>query len=153
LSAPDLAPDLSRKGTTPYKRFAVAHGHRSNRSNVRGVHVSAFHGSIGSIQPYEWIIYGRDLDTDYREVKTRTVISAMWFVALWMLCGALHVYLNIDRAWMLLPTVAFAAGVWIGLARYEAWRASRSNPEIETAGARAIGSATSSFDVGRPSTN
>lgn len=57
----------------------------------------------------------------------RTLISGMWFVALSSLGGALSVYLDVPRALMLVPTIAGSVAVWIGLARYDVWRATRDH--------------------------
>jgi hypothetical protein len=83
-------------------------------------------------------------------MMTRALISGIWFISLWFLGGALSVYFDVPRAWMLLPTLACAAGVWIGLARYDAWRATRSQRgmlKTPTVGTRALGGVTSDFDV------
>lgn len=55
----------------------------------------------------------------------RTLISGMWFVALWSLGGAMAVYLGVPRPLMLLPDAACSIAVWFGLAVYDQWRATR----------------------------
>lgn len=83
-------------------------------------------------------------------MMTRTLISGMWFVSLWILGGALQSYLAVPRAWMLLPIIGCAAAVWIGLERYDAWRAIRTQHgtlKTPTAGPPALAGVTSNFDV------
>jgi hypothetical protein len=55
----------------------------------------------------------------------RTLISGMWFVALSSLGGALSVYLDVPRSLMMVPTIVGSVAIWIGLARYDVWRATR----------------------------
>jgi hypothetical protein len=76
----------------------------------------------------------------------RTLISGMWFVALSSLGGAMSVYLDVPRSLMLIPTIAGSAAVWIGLARYDVWRATRDQAVTvspigtpSTAGTPAVG--------------
>ena len=52
----------------------------------------------------------------------RTLISGMWFVALWAVGGPVHVYLGVARPLMWVPTVLGSIAVWIGLAMYDQWR-------------------------------
>lgn len=53
-------------------------------------------------------------------MKKRMVISGLWFISIWGIGGALHLFFDVPRALMLVPAVAIAAAWWIGLARYEA---------------------------------
>jgi hypothetical protein len=58
---------------------------------------------------------------------TRTLISWMWSVAVFSLGGVMAVYLDVPRVVMLVPTAVCAVTVWIGLAKYEKWRATWAN--------------------------
>lgn len=49
----------------------------------------------------------------------RMLISGLWFVSMWGVGGAVHLFLDVPRILMLLPAIAVAAGMWIALARAE----------------------------------
>jgi TRAP-type C4-dicarboxylate transport system permease small subunit len=69
-----------------------------------------------------------DARTDRRDdpaMLKRTLISGMWFVALSSLGGAMSVYLDVPRSLMIVPTIVGSVAIWIGLFRYEVWRATR----------------------------
>lgn len=60
----------------------------------------------------------------------RSLISGMWFVALWSLGSALHVYLEVPRPLLLAATLVFAIAVWVGLERYDQWHTSPRSPRV-----------------------
>lgn len=49
----------------------------------------------------------------------RMLIAGLWFVSIWGVGGAVHLFLDVPRVLMLLPAIAVAAGMWIALARAE----------------------------------
>lgn len=53
-------------------------------------------------------------------MKKRMLISGLWFVSMWGIGGALHVFFDVPRALMLVPAITVAVAWWIGLSRYEA---------------------------------
>lgn len=68
----------------------------------------------------------------------RTLISGLWFVSLWSVGGAASVYLGVPRPLMLLPTAACSVAVWIGLAMYDQWRATRNIQRETTSRTRLV---------------
>lgn len=49
----------------------------------------------------------------------RMLISGLWFLSIWGVGGAVHLFLDVPRVMMLVPAVAIAAGIWIALAKSE----------------------------------
>lgn len=72
-------------------------------------------------------------------MKKRVLISGLWFLSIWGVGGALHLFLDVPRATMLIPAITVAVAWWIGLARYDERRLSRLSQTPTTPGYRASG--------------
>jgi hypothetical protein len=72
-------------------------------------------------------------------MKKRILISGLWFLSMWGMGGALHVFLDVPRVAMLIPAIMVALAWWIGLARYDARREAGHAQMPATGGYRAQG--------------